>query len=172
MNWRDIPKYIADGTYRTDVPLDSVDGKIRSYEERYGLDINPDFQRGHVWDERRQIAFVEHLLKGGQGSHEIRFNCPGWRTTYVGPMVLVDGLQRVTSVRRFFSDEITAFGHRYSEFEGIYPWSAWSLSFRINDLPTRYDVLRWYLEINTGGVVHTEEQINKVRMLLEKEGQR
>ena len=31
-----------------------------------GLQFNPDFQRGHVWTEGQQIAFMEFLLKGGK----------------------------------------------------------------------------------------------------------
>jgi len=43
------------------------------------------------------------------------------------------------------------------------------MRININDLPTRKDVLQWYLQMNTGGTVHTEEEINRVKMLLEKE---
>jgi hypothetical protein len=44
-------------------------------------------------------------------------------------------------------------------------------SFRImvNTLPTRVDVLRWYLDINSGGVAHTPEEIARLRALLEAE---
>jgi hypothetical protein len=31
--------------------------------------------------------------------------------------------------------------------------------FAVNDLPTRAAVLQWYLDLNTGGVVHTSHEI-------------
>jgi len=31
-----------------------------------GLNLDPDFQRAHVWTEDKQIAFVEFCLRGGQ----------------------------------------------------------------------------------------------------------
>ena len=101
---QDIPKYTLDGNYRVDVPFSSIERTISEFEEEYKLQINPDFQRGHVWDRQKQIAFVEHLLQGGKGSDEIRFNCPGWNGDFRGPMVLVDGLQRLTAVRLFLSN--------------------------------------------------------------------
>jgi hypothetical protein len=39
----------------------------------------------------------------------------------------------------------------------------------VNDLKTREEVLQWYLDLNSGGVVHTEEELNRVREMLEKE---
>ena len=33
----------------------------RTGREEMGLELNPDFQRGHVWTEQQQIAFLEYL---------------------------------------------------------------------------------------------------------------
>ena len=35
------------------------------------------------------------------------------------------------------------------------------MKININDLPTRKDVLQWYLEMNSAGTPHTKEEINK-----------
>lgn len=115
---------------------------------------------------------MEHLLKSGKGSNEIRFNCRDWMRNPEPPMVLVDGLQRLTAARLFVANKLPVFGYVLQEYED---WKisirniGLSLSFRINDLPTRKHVLKWYLEINAGGVVHTESELNRVRQLLEKE---
>ena len=37
----------------------------------------------------------------------------------------------------------------------------------INNLKTRGQVLEWYLQLNDRGVVHTKEELDKVRRLLE-----
>jgi hypothetical protein len=44
------------------------------------------------------------------------------------------------------------------------------IKLNINDLKTKKEVLQWYLDFNTGGTVHTEEEIVKVKKLLEQEG--
>ena len=169
MRFQDIPQFTQDGHYRVNVGLDYLKSHIERFKKEYGLIMDSDFQRGHVWTEDKQIAFMEFLLKGGRGSSEIRFNCPRWQRFSCGyPMVLVDGLQRVTAALRFINNEIPVFGYFYNQFEDKIPFFS-GLEFLINDLETRSEVLQWYIDINTGGVVHTEEEIEKVRVLLEKE---
>jgi len=63
--------------------------------DTYVFEICPDFQRGHVWDDAKSIAYVEFCLKGGVSARTLFFNCPGWQNK--GPMQLVDGLQRLTA---------------------------------------------------------------------------
>ena len=44
-----------------------------------------------------------------------------------------------------------------------------TMSFYIADLTSRATILQWYLDINAGGVVHSREEISRVRELLEEE---
>ena len=39
-----------------------------------GLQLNPEFQRGHVWTEEQQIAWVEYYLRGGKSGNTIYLN--------------------------------------------------------------------------------------------------
>ena len=121
-----------------------------------------------MWNEEQQISFIEFLLRGGKSAKVIYFNHPGWMDDWKGNMVCVDGLQRLTACMRFLNNEIPAFGCYYKEFEGFMPLDI-DLLFNVNNLKTKAEVLQWYLEYNTGGTVHTEEEINRVKMLLDKE---
>jgi hypothetical protein len=86
-----------------------------------------------------------------------------------GPFVLVDGKQRLEAVRSFLRDEVPVFGgHKCSQLEGRIPNSAF-FYFNVNDLGTNAEVLQWYLDLNTGGVVHTTEELDKVRAMLAQE---
>jgi hypothetical protein len=173
MKFRDIQQFTRTPTYIVNTSWDSLERVIREKEtnDLAKLNLNPDFQRGHVWDEKHQIAYVEYKLKGGNGSNMLLFNCPGWMDDFRGPYLLVDGKQRIEAVRKFLRDELVVFNkYKISDFEdylGMYPDFLWC----VNNLETRKQVLQWYLEINTGGVVHTEEELNKVRKLLEKENE-
>ena len=140
-----------------------------------GLNLDPDFQRGHVWTEDKQIAFVEFCLREGQYSRTILFNHPGWNDDYAGEMVLVDGKQRLEAVRKFMRNELPIFGgNRLNDFDDprrLLRTNGAHLLFGINTLQTRREILEWYLQINTGGVVHTAEEIAKVeRMLVSENG--
>jgi len=161
--------------YNVDVSWDSLEHHLERYNEVHpaegigGLDLNPDFQRGHVWTEDKQIAYVEFILRGGKSSKDVYFNHPNWMGSFKGEMVLVDGKQRIEAVRQFMSSKIKAFGHYCNEYDDQPNMLDASFSFHINNLKTRAEVLQWYLDLNTGGVVHTNEEIEKVKTLLRKE---
>ncbi len=165
----DIPQYTLEGRDATDVPLDMLDEFVQRWTETHNWEMVPDFQRGHVWDEERQTAFVEHPPRGGQGSNLIRLNCPGWQRHLNGTLQTVDGLQRLTACIRFVRGEIPAFGHKIDEYEDPGQLAGYSLRIQVNDLTARADVLRWYLEINSGGIVHTEAELRRVQALLAEE---
>ena len=143
---------------------------LASWSERHSgiaaLDLNPDFQRGHVWTPQQQTEYVEYILAGGLSGREIYFNCKGWQGNYEGPFVIVDGKQRLHAAREFLANRVPVFGgHYYKDIDGY--MDAYFI-FKVNDLPTRAQVLKWYLEMNTGGTPHTEEEINKVKKMLEE----
>lgn len=170
MHWSDIPQFTAGAPYSVDVSLDAIEATLQRWgDSDAGLQLEPDFQRGHVWTDSQRSAYVEHLLRGGVGSREIRFNCPGWMADFRGPMVLVDGLQRLTAVRMFMDDRLAAFGHLCSQIGGPPPFQKQNLRFSVNSLPDRAAVLKWYVELNDGGVVHAPEELDRVRALLEIE---
>lgn len=158
-----------DGHYQVHIHWSYIEKWLEAQAE-LGLDLDPDFQRGHVWTEEQQTRFVEYCLRGGRDSSIIRFNCVGWQRTYEGPFVLVDGKQRLEAVRKFLRNDLKAFGHTIDEYEDkLIFLREQTIIVRVNDLPNRKAVLQWYLDINTGGVVHTSEEINKVIDLLKAE---
>ena len=38
--------------------------------------------------------------------------------------------------------------------------------FHVNDLKTKKEVLQWYIEMNTGGTPHSQEEILRVKNML------
>ena len=63
--FKDIPQFITFGQWECGFPLKSIAAQIEAWKTEYALDINPDFQRLHVWSEQQQIAWMEYLLSGG-----------------------------------------------------------------------------------------------------------
>lgn len=165
----DIPLLTPYGNHNEDIPLEMLEGRVQQFLE-LGLNLNPDFQRGHVWTEEQQSRFVEYLLSGGREQHAIFFNTTSPRGFH-GDFVIVDGLQRLTACRRFLANEVRVYGRLLNEFEDNLSYSV-QLRFNINNLPTRKDVLRWYLEINSGGTPHTFEELERVENLLALENDR
>jgi len=178
MKINDIPKFTPDGEYEVSISLNYLESALKDYFEDYGLELNPDFQRGCVWSEEQQIAYMEFFLRGGKTARTIYFNCPyfidGTCEDYINgkyemPMVCVDGLQRLTTIRKFLANELRVFGYLRNEFEDILPTlRRETIRFNVNNLKTKKEVLQWYLDYNTGGTVHSQEEITKVRKMLEE----
>src|SRR5271156_3976887 len=112
-----IPQFTRDGSYAVDITWRDADEYIaKQVAKSPYLDIDPDFQRAHVWTEAQQIAFVEYGLRGGRSGMTIHLNCVGWMGSFKGPFVLVDGKQRVNAVLRFLRSELPAFGVLYKNY--------------------------------------------------------
>lgn len=171
IKYKDIERFTPHGNYEVNVSLNYLEEHIQSQMEKgcgAAFDMDPDFQRAHVWNDQQRIRFVEYLLRGGRSGLIIYTNCAGWQSDYRGPYVLVDGKQRLTACLKFVRNELPIFGGNYfKDFDKI-PHDV-GLRWHVNDLKTRKEVLRWYLDLNSGGVVHTEEELDKVRELLKKE---
>lgn len=157
------------GLYRIDVTWDYLESALDSYQRHYVLDLNPEFQRGHVWTLKQQISYIEYILSGGISGKDIYLNCPNWQSSAsVGSrIVCVDGLQRLTAARGFLSDKFKIFGKYYASNFKRLPHRA-GFKFNINDLVAYSDILRWYLEMNGGGTPHTKKELDCVRHLLAK----
>ena len=172
-----IPRFIDWGNYQIDVIWRSLERQLDHYRADYGLDLDPDFQRAHVWTEAQQKAFVEFMVRGGRTGRVILFNAKGWNGSMskVGPLQLVDGKQRLNAVMRFLHDEITIF----DDIPGIGPTLCSEMEvlrdlecrfqFYINGLNTRAEVLTWYLQLNRGGTPHTDEELDRVEALRDAE---
>lgn len=165
---RSIPQIPA-AHYEVWVPWKSLERTIAADVAECGLDLAPDFQRGHVWTDTQATRYVEYRLRGGRCASTLIFNCYQYGTGRQNPYVIVDGLQRLTAVRRFMADELPAYGRRLSEYADTPNHMDYGFQWSVTGLPTRAEVLRFYLDLNDGGSVHAESELARVRSLLAAE---
>ena len=169
--FQDIPKFTREASYAVDYPLEHLVRWLDEEEREMHLQLNPNFQRGHVWTEQQQIAFIEFLLRGGKTGRDLYFNCPSWhhqvpKDAY-NDYVCVDGLQRITAIRRFIENRIPVFGSYFSEYTDSMRFIQDTMRVHINDLKTEREVLQWYIDMNAGGTPHSNTEIERVRKLME-----
>jgi hypothetical protein len=169
--YQDIPQFVQCGSYEVDVSPDRMLVNIEDFKKDYDLQMDPDFQRAHVWSEAQQRAFIEFFFRGGRTARVVYFNKPSWhrlQSTGYDDFVIIDGKQRVEAWRKFYANEIKVFGSYAREYKDS-PHLLQTMKMNINDLQTRAEVLQWYIDFNSGGVVHTDEEIERVKELLKKE---
>jgi Protein of unknown function DUF262 len=179
----DIKPYIIAASDPVDVPWGYLEDWLSNMEKTARLDLSPDYQRGHVWTETQQERYVEHILRRGKTGRELSWNNPTWSGrsdatpshpdyARVNVTELVDGKQRLEAVRKFMRGELRAFGRTVDEYEDAANLRALTgprfLMF-INELQTRREVLQWYLDMNSGGTVHSDEEIARVRAMVERD---
>jgi len=167
-DFRKIPQF-PHCPYRVDVPWTYLEKHIEKAQMEINLNLNPDFQRAHVWSTKQQIDYCEYILRNGTSGRELYFNCPGWMGNFEGPYLIVDGKQRLNAVRRFMAGEIQVFGSSIHKYKNEPDTLIASFSWNIAALKTRREVLQWYINFNSGGTSHTDEEIQKVKDLLDKE---
>lgn len=123
---------------KSDLQLETVISRIKAKE----LDLQPDFQRGEVWDLKRRQRLIDTILRG-------------WYVPAVhvvvgsdGREVVLDGQQRLAAIRDFEKDDIridgmidppnetmkALHGLRYSELDAQHQRGFKSL--RASDYPT------------------------------------
>lgn len=169
MRYRDIPQFTRHAGYHVNMFWDYLPGKIAEFQQQDGLTMEPEFQRAHVWTEEQSRRYVEYVLRGGLSGKAIFFNHPGWNSRYEGQMVIVDGKQRLMAVLAFVGNQYPIFdGYYCRDFTDRMPMNA-NFDVYINDLQTNREVLQWYLDLNTGHIAHTADEIEKVRRMLEAE---
>lgn len=155
--------------YEVDTSLESIAYTIKDYIDGFNLNMKPDYQRDLVWSNEQKSKYVEFIIKGGKTANVIYFNCPSWNGEGEGDMECIDGMQRLTAVLEFLSDNLVVFDKfKYSDFAPRQLMGV-GLKFNILGFTKRVDILNWYLSHNDGGVPHTKEDLNKVVKLIEKE---
>lgn len=150
---------------------DSESFAFEKEDKSYIEYIVPDWQRGHIWTEKQQIAYIEYCftapLQGGSATNiiiaEQHFIEDGSNEAFHVKIYLVDGLQRTTAVRRFLKGEILAFGRHADEYE-----FRGSVDFRVHMLKVKSEkeAMQLYLSLNGTGTPHTQDELDKVRELL------
>ena len=154
---------------------------LRTHESLYGflvtlrdpgMNLDPDYQRGHVWTLEQSENFVGHVLEGGASPafiiNEARSGDWGYE--------MVDGQQRSRAILAWFDGGI---GARLSDGRLIWWKDANDVERRTVKMGitvqvnrgdwSREERLKLYLKLNRGGTIHTDEEIGRVRELLAAE---
>ncbi len=167
--------------YTVDVGFGYVEKWLADLDRDYGrgsaggLELDPDYQRGHVWLPEQRSRFMEYLLRGGSANLQLQWNHPLWNeqnvvTDLPHQMQLVDGKQRLETIRRFMRGEVLAFGLPVTSFIGTSfdpnRLGTFRISMNVHSITLRAELLKFYLALNEGGVVHTADELARVHKLL------
>lgn len=174
----DIP-FLQESNYIVDYDFSDLEKLFKRYAEDYdGFEENPDFQRGHVWTKEQQIKYVEAFVSNvlSEQQRTITLSCPDFRGGVKAPdsdlqgFVIIDGLQRYTASVDFCKGKFKIFGKYSYEDLLLSKFSLKRKTFKVQVYSYQYkkDLLKHYLLFNAGGVVHSNEEIDRVKKMLDE----
>jgi hypothetical protein len=156
--------------FREDPEYSHVSGEARNNEWVMGFAI-PPFQRDHVWTDEQAINFVNSARRGlvlgtytynatmGMAKAE-RIDENG-KKSYFADLWLLDGMQRLTALQRFFDDEFSVEGKYWSEIDQtdrrFFLGNVHFGSYETN-LVDENDMRLLYDSMNFGGTPHREHE--------------
>lgn len=172
-----IVRPLSSPRYEVDIGLARLQQMLDNFSQDYGgLELEPDFQRGHVWLPAQQQHFIENMMRGivSTAGLVIQFNCPNWNDSgYSGELPkglqCLDGLQRITAVKAWFDGKVKPFDLSLEDLKGsLFDPARMTYRFRlaVYDFQTREALLSHYLDLNAGGTPHSEAELARVRDLL------
>lgn len=146
MKFSKIPQFTKMPNYNVHVHWDYLeDWIIKHNQNDQELNLDPEYQRGHVWTEEQQIHYVEYVLQGGKTGLDIHFNCPGWMSNDAKlsqVIELVDGKQCLHAVLRFLRNDLKAFGAYFNEYEDRLRLMNIHFNIHVNNLKTQKEVMQ------------------------------
>lgn len=119
----------------------------------------PEFQRSaDKWTNQQQVSFVQNILKGYKTEIILFRFCEDEDAK------ILDGLQRLTAIRKFFEGDVKPFGVSYFDFniDLINHLRSLYISTKIITFNKWYEVGEFYVEINEG-ITHSDKDIQKCK---------
>jgi hypothetical protein len=188
MRLHDDVRPMPSSVYAVDCRLNDLEQFLQDQEQDMKscggvMELNPDFQRGHVWQRFQQVRYMESFLRK-IAPDRIFFNCPSYQSPGAkkkagdipeGTFQCVDGLQRLTAVRAFVAGEFRVFAADDGSFEGYsaddlkgtsFDPRRYTLKICVFEFDTRAELLQFYVDLNRGGVAHSDEEIQRVKELM------
>lgn len=167
------------GNYR----IRNIDRFVKDLElDGVKLNLNPEFQRGRVWNTDQQTKFMENVIRG-LVSHEtniIRLNDPTLArmnnnfysdlSDLATETICIDGLQRFTAMQMYMQKELKPFGLSFDEIESTYYGViAKGITFTVSwyDFQFEADIIEFYEALNWGGTPHSENERIRIQPLKE-----
>jgi hypothetical protein len=131
-------------------------------------DSIPGFQRDNdKWTEERQSKYIWNLLRGNKGQAIVLYNTQDNEAKWW----ILDGLQRITAIVRFLTDETFFVKTKYGDFNcaqlrastpAEQVPSVGSVLISKNNFESHVSACEHYIEINEG-ITHSEKDIQRAR---------
>jgi len=144
---------------------------LRLMVDECGIDLDADYQRGHVWNLNQKEALIDSIFKNVDIGKFTVIKRPWGDNPNVPATPLLyealDGKQRITAIYEFYTGKFTYKGKYFYELHPMdrHHFKEYGISYAESSGLTAEQKYRYFLKLNTTGTPIPEEHMNKVRKL-------
>lgn len=144
---------------------------IAMMSSQYGIDLEPEYQRGNVWTHEQKVALVDSIFKNVDIGKFAVIKRPWGNNpnTPATPLLyeMLDGKQRLTAIWEFYCGR---FKYQGKYFYELHPrdqshFKHYTISYAETNPMTKEQKYRYFLKLNTTGTPVDPEHLQKVRRL-------
>ncbi|RKX20224.1 MAG: hypothetical protein DRP51_06090 [Candidatus Zixiibacteriota bacterium] len=148
---------------------------LNIYFDRYGVDLEPEYQRGNVWTPEQKESLIDSIFKNVDIGKIAIIKRP-WGPDGNVPLTpklyeMLDGKQRLTALIEFFTGRFSYKGKYYND---LHPsdknhFKYYSLSYAETNNLTKEQKYRYFLKLNTTGTPVDPAHMERVAGMLQEE---
>lgn len=140
-------------------PLSSILHKIYYWN----VDMNPYYQREFVWSEKDEELLIDSIFEGIEIGKFVFIDVLDDKNNEYDYEIL-DGKQRINTIRRFYEDRFTYKGKKFSELSNRDKNHFLDLPVSVGEVSnfTEEQKLRYFLRLNRGGKIMASSHISKI----------
>lgn len=148
----------------------TIDSLIHKHYH-FGVDFNPDYQRGYVWEQEDKELLLDSIFKNidiGKFVF-IRLSDAEWMEKNLGYEIL-DGKQRLSTLIEFYENKLTYKGKYFNDLSGkdkaVFRNHMVSVA-EVNETDKK-TVLKYFLMLNRTGKAMDQSHLNEVEQMLKE----
>lgn len=135
----------------------------------FGIDFNPEYQRGYVWEQKDKELLIDSIFKNIDiGKFVlIRLSDDEWRKRGLSYEIL-DGKQRLSTIIEFFENRFPYKGKYYNDLGGMDKIAFKNHTVSIGEVNNtdKKTVLQYFLMLNRTGKSMDEKHLKDVETML------
>jgi len=152
-----------------------MSGLMNYYFSKYGIDLEPEYQRGNVWTIEQKRALITSIFRnidiGKIAIIKRHWGPDGNKPATPKLYEMLDGKQRLTALVEYYTGQFTWRGKYFHELcwsdKGHFKY--YTVSIAETDPLTKEQKYHYFLKLNTSGVPVDPDHMAKVTGLLQKE---
>ena len=143
---------------------------ILSKKYFFGIDMEPDYQRGYVWTQEDKEKLIDSIFNNIDIGKFALIHKRNYGQPDVPLYEVLDGKQRITAICEFYENRFPYKGKYFNDLSYLDRWHFMDYGINIAeiDYADKATILKYFLILNTSGKCISKEHLAKVEKMYNK----